>query len=101
MYPKGSESYGSMQNHRETVSKAVGVGSNPTSRASKGDKMKHYNIYTDGGCRNNGKENALAAWSFVIVNDNNNHILDHKSNIILKDPTNIRAEMLAIINALN
>jgi ribonuclease HI len=27
----------------------------------KGGKMITYNIYTDGGCRNNGKENALGA----------------------------------------
>ena len=62
--------------------------------------MITYNIYTDGGCRNNGKENALGAWAFVILDDNY-HLIDAKANAIIKNPTNIRAEMLAIINAFN
>lgn len=99
MYPKGSESYSGMQNRRKTVSKAVGVGSNPTARVSQRRiKMITYDLYTDGGCRNNGKQDSLGAWAFVLLHDNK--IISQHSNVNFHCSTNIRAEMLAVIYGL-
>ena len=53
-------------------------------------------IFTDGSAVNNGKRNCKAGWSnYVGVNDPRN-----KSGIVEFEPTNQKAELLAIQNAL-
>lgn len=63
--------------------------------------MIKYKLYTDGGCRNNGNKNAIGAWSFIILDDKNNIFNEDYFYIEPEDkPTNIRCEMIAIIQGL-
>ena len=61
--------------------------------------MKNYKLYTDGGCRNNGKNNSIGAWAYVIL-DNNNNIVEQMTFADEDCKTNIRAEMIALIEGL-
>lgn len=54
-------------------------------------------IYTDGSCKGNGKENAVGAWGFVIL-DNDSIIIEHCDTEFYT--TNNRMEMNAIIKAI-
>ena len=65
--------------------------------------MENYNnfdiiIYTDGSCKNNGSENSVGGWSFVILFD------DFKKEIqssgFVESTTNQRMELQPIIEAL-
>ena len=59
----------------------------------------HYNLWTDGACSKNGKDDSIGGWAYVIV--------DPYRRIIAKDSgsekpsTNNRMEMIAVIKALN
>ena len=61
---------------------------------SKEHKEINY-IFTDGGCHNNGKSNAEAAWSIYFPNMNQ----FNKTEILkTSEPTNQKAELTAIMN---
>lgn len=58
--------------------------------------MKHVDIYTDGACRGNGKENTIGGYGIVLLyNDNKKEIKK-----ALKDTTNNIMELSAVIEAL-
>jgi len=59
-----------------------------------------YNVYTDGSCNQGvkGVKNTNGGWAFVVINEDN-QILFNESGFEL-DTTNNRAEMLAIIKAV-
>ena len=74
------------------------------------------NIYTDGGCINNGKTDAKAKYAFIIANIEKNTVI-HKENgpvnkhncrysfknkitEIVYMPSSIRAELLALVKGL-
>ena len=59
--------------------------------------MKHVEIYTDGSCLGNGNENAVGGWGAVLLYAGHERQLSGA----IKDTTNNRAEMLAVINGLN
>ena len=54
--------------------------------------------YVDGACSGNGKENAIAGWAFVLL-DENNLIIQEKSGRIEGGTNNI-GELTAIIKAI-
>lgn len=55
-------------------------------------------IYTDGGCHNNGPRKGDGAWAFVEFNGDANTVLVHCG--AMKDTTNNRAEMQAVIEGM-
>lgn len=55
-------------------------------------------IYTDGSCRNNGKEGAQAAWAFSAVDENNKEVFFNSGAIA--NGTNNIGEMTAIVRAM-
>lgn len=57
-----------------------------------------YNIYTDGSCRNNGYANAVGAWGYVILNEDQTDILAQECGRC-EQTTNQRMELTAIIKA--
>lgn len=71
-----------------------------------------YNLYTDGGCINNGKINAKAKYAFLIYNIEKEKVeYTEKGNVIRKIiklngkeviymPSSSRAELLAIVKGL-
>lgn len=71
-----------------------------------------YNLYTDGGCINNGKANAKAKYAFLIYNTTTNKVTyTEKGNVLKKIiklngkeviymPSSSRAELLAIVKGL-
>ena len=61
--------------------------------------MKTIKLYTDGGCRGNGKEDAIGAWAYVILNEKD-EIEEELSNVDENCSTNIRAEMYALAEGL-
>lgn len=62
--------------------------------------MKTVKIYTDGGCRGNGKENPLGAWAYVILNEDYSTIVEENAQVEPNCFTNIRAEMFAVTEGL-
>lgn len=61
------------------------------------NNIKYVNIYTDGGCKNNGKENAIGGIG-VFFGDNDERNISEKYND--DKITNNRCEIYAIIRAL-
>lgn len=57
------------------------------------------NIYSDGCCINNGLENAVASWSFVVLNENH-EIIGACTGRVNGIQNNNRAELTAFIQAL-
>jgi ribonuclease HI len=57
-------------------------------------------IFTDGGCKNNGKKNAIAAYS-VFFNDESEseYFQFNTSGLVIKEPSNQRAELTAILKS--
>ena len=53
-------------------------------------------IYTDGACSNNGKENNIGGWGYIILN--NNKIISLNSGA-LRNTTNQQMELTAAIEA--
>lgn len=60
--------------------------------------MKNIKLYCDGGCRGNGKKNALGAWAYVII-DEKDVIIDENS-LAVEGTTNIQMEMTAMSEGL-
>lgn len=59
--------------------------------------MKNVQIYTDGACRGNGKENAIGAYGIVLIyNDSKKEIKK-----AFRDTTNNIMELSAVIDALS
>lgn len=56
-------------------------------------------IYTDGSCINNGKANAIASWSYVVLDDNNN-VIEMSTGRVPGKQDNNRAELTAFLKAL-
>lgn len=57
-------------------------------------------IFTDGGCKNNGKKNAIASYC-VFFNDNpdSNYFQFNTSGLVIQAPSNQRAELTAILKS--
>lgn len=55
-------------------------------------------IYTDGSCFKNGKNNVLAGWSYVVIDENDK--LFHTANGSIENGTNNIGELMAIKRAL-
>lgn len=58
--------------------------------------MKHVDIYTDGACRGNGKENTIGAYGIVLIYNE----LKKEMKKACKDTTNNIMELSAVIEAL-
>lgn len=58
--------------------------------------MKHVDIYTDGACRGNGKENTIGAYGIVLIYSE----LKKEMKKACKDTTNNIMELSAVIEAL-
>lgn len=61
--------------------------------------MTQYDIYTDGSCINNGKENAIGGWSYVITKEKE-IIEENYGRLRVGDQTSMRCEFEAIYQAL-
>lgn len=60
------------------------------------DNKKLY-VFTDGGCKSNGKKNAKAAYSIFFTDEEDSPYLSlNKTRLVIKDPTNQKAELMAI-----
>lgn len=59
--------------------------------------MNH--IFSDGSCINNGLPDAIASWSYVVTDDNNN-VIEASTGRVKGLQNNNRAELIAFIKAL-
>lgn len=68
---------------------------------SKSTEEENFYIFTDGGCKNNGKKNAIAGYS-VFFNDDleSNYSQFNCTGLILSNPSNQCAELTAILKCL-
>lgn len=57
-----------------------------------------FTIYCDGSTRNNGYENAVGAWAYVVLNDKEEII--HKDCMSVKSTTNQQMELIAAAEAI-
>lgn len=60
--------------------------------------MKQFKIFTDGSCKNNGKENSKGAYGFIVLDEDNNAIT--QLAIAEANTTNNRMELLGVIEAI-
>lgn len=60
--------------------------------------MTKFVVYTDGGCRGNGKANAVGAWAFIVYKENGERV-GSKSNGQI-GVTNNQMEMAAVLRAI-
>ena len=60
--------------------------------------MLKFTIYCDGSTRNNGYENAVGAWAYVVLNDKEEII--HKDCMSVKGATNQQMELIAAAEAI-
>lgn len=60
--------------------------------------MKNIKLYCDGGCRGNGKENAVGAWAYVIINEKD--VIIDENSLAVEGTTNIQMEMTAMSEGL-
>jgi len=69
---------------------------------SNGSKINHdsFIIYTDGACKNNGSKNARAGIGVYFSNRNDIKINDISEKLLCENPTNNKAELTAILKAL-
>lgn len=58
-----------------------------------------YHIHSDGACINNGLENAVASWSYIVTDDSNT-VVQASTGRVIGQQDNNRAELTAFINAL-
>lgn len=64
--------------------------------------MKTVVIFTDGGCRGNGKSDAIGAYGAVLqLIENNNVVYEKEINKAFSNVTNNQMELMAVIEALN
>jgi ribonuclease HI len=62
----------------------------------KNNQNKLY-VYTDGGCKSNGKKNARAAYSIFFTDDIESNLYPlNKTRLLITEPTNQKAELTAI-----
>jgi ribonuclease HI len=61
--------------------------------------MKKIHIYTDGGCRGNGRTTNKGAFAFAILNEDGNYIL-HSDAQVFENTTNNQMELGGVIAAL-
>jgi ribonuclease HI len=54
--------------------------------------------YTDGACKANGRDGAVAGWAFVAIDENENILAEGSGRI--EDGTNNKGEIQAIIEAM-
>ena len=57
-------------------------------------------IFTDGGCKNNGKASAKGGYAVFFTDDSNNDLYNLNTVHTLQEPTNQKAELSAIEKAL-
>ena len=57
-----------------------------------------FTIYCDGSTRNNGYENAVGAWAYVVLNDKEEIV--HKNCMSVKGATNQQMELIAAAEAI-
>lgn len=55
-----------------------------------------YEIFTDGSCRNNGKENSVGGWAFAFIKDNQ---VEYEHCGYYRNSTNQRMELYAMLMA--
>jgi ribonuclease HI len=58
-----------------------------------------YHIFSDGSCINNGLPDAIASWSYVVTNEDNN-VIEASTGRVKGLQNNNRAELTAFIKAL-
>lgn len=58
----------------------------------------NYNVFTDGACSGNGKENAKGGWGFVILDEHNKKLCEDSG--FEANTTNNRMELIAAIKAI-
>lgn len=62
------------------------------------DKSNKMYIFSDGGCKSNGKKTSKAGYSVFFTDDTNSKFYQfNTTQIISEDPTNNKAELLAIL----
>ena len=66
----------------------------------KEEKLENLYVFTDGGCRNNGKNNALGAYGVYFTNKTDSSYYQFNKCELLDNPTNQKAELTAIYKAL-
>lgn len=65
------------------------------------DSRSDIYIFTDGGCKNNGRKNAVAAYSVHFTEDqNSDYYKFNNSELLTNDPSNQHAELTAIYKCL-
>ena len=57
----------------------------------------NYSIYTDGACSNNGKENAIGGFAFVVLDDSGAHRYEYAMHV--ENATNNICELSAVLSA--
>lgn len=69
----------------------------PFKENSDGDGDDNLYIFTDGGCKNNGRKNAIAGYSVFFTDDEtSNYYPFNTSGLVINDASNQRAELVAI-----
>ena len=63
-----------------------------------GGRKKLFRIFTDGSCKNNGRDNTVGGWAYVILDENDNIVKEDYA--AQYDTTNNRMEMTAIIESV-
>ena len=58
-----------------------------------------YVVYTDGSCINNGLPTAIASWSYIVT-DSNDNVLEASTGKIVGPQNSNRAELTAFLKAL-
>lgn len=67
-----------------------------TGNAQGVDTNKLY-VFTDGGCKSNGKKNARAGYSIFFTDDTESNLYPlNKTRLLITEPTNQKAELTAI-----
>lgn len=65
--------------------------------SSKKDDQDTLYIFTDGGCSRNGKSDCKAGYSVIFTTDEESNLYDfNTTRLVVKDPTNNKAELSAI-----
>ena len=57
-----------------------------------------FKIFTDGSCKNNGRDDAVGGWAYVILDENDNIIKEDSA--AQYNTTNNRMEMTAVIESV-
>lgn len=60
--------------------------------------MSKYMVFTDGGCRGNGKQDAVGAWAFIVYKENGERVGSQSAGT--RGVTNNQMEIKAVLKAL-